>query len=397
MTMKPRPTESRAPKAKPPSPPPVFFVSSVVEDFREYREAARRGIEAAGGKALLINEDRPSLSTSSRNACLDGVESSDHVLSIVGQRGGWRAPSGLLVVDEEFEHARKHNIPILAFLQKVARDSDAEQFARKISDYVGGVFRTTFETPEELEALVEHAVREKIAMGSKNAEAPDLSPFLNPRERESSDESLLRLAFAPEREGEVFDPVRLASPEFEREVYEIGHANNVGLFDFRSAKSAEVGDGDLVIVQDHAGRRREQHEYVRLAIMETGWLVIDANVTGRVMRGTPASMLDAFTVAIEDIEGVLRTGLRFAGALYDATDRHRRHELFFYNVALRQLGHRKLVRSPRVQSSYGWNGGGDDPVLAFSQSRSISRSALCDPKDEVARVIATFERLTRDR
>jgi hypothetical protein len=35
------------------------FVSSVVEGFAEYRQAARSGIEQAGGEAVLVNEDFP--------------------------------------------------------------------------------------------------------------------------------------------------------------------------------------------------------------------------------------------------------------------------------------------------------------------------------------------------
>ena len=36
---------------------PAIFVSSVVEGFQEYRNAAREAIEAAGGKPVLVNED----------------------------------------------------------------------------------------------------------------------------------------------------------------------------------------------------------------------------------------------------------------------------------------------------------------------------------------------------
>jgi hypothetical protein len=75
---------------------PVVFVSSIVERFQEFREAARRGVEAAGGRPLLVNEDFPSLGTSPRNACLDAIDSSDYMLSIAAGRGGWTAPSGRL-------------------------------------------------------------------------------------------------------------------------------------------------------------------------------------------------------------------------------------------------------------------------------------------------------------
>jgi hypothetical protein len=85
---------------------PRVFVSSVVEDFQAYREADRAAIHAAGGEPILVNEDFSSMQTSSRNACLDAVASSDIFVLTIGARGGWRAPSGRLVVEEELEEAR---------------------------------------------------------------------------------------------------------------------------------------------------------------------------------------------------------------------------------------------------------------------------------------------------
>ena len=79
---------------------PRVFVSSVMEGFEEFRLAAKNGIIAAGSEPLLI-EDFPALPISPRNACIDGVASCDIHIAIVGNRGGWVAPSGKLVVEEE--------------------------------------------------------------------------------------------------------------------------------------------------------------------------------------------------------------------------------------------------------------------------------------------------------
>ncbi len=103
------------------------FVSSVIEGFAGLSAAAaRNGIKAAGAEPVMVNEDLPSKGTSSRNACLDAIDSSDYVLSIVGKRGGWTTPSGRLVVEEEFEHALVRSLPVLAFVQETTRDADAE-------------------------------------------------------------------------------------------------------------------------------------------------------------------------------------------------------------------------------------------------------------------------------
>ena len=136
--------------ARPVAPKSRVFISSVVEGFGEFRAAARAAVVEAGGEPVLVNEDFPSLAASSRNACLDAVESSDIYVGIIGTRGGWVAPSGMLVVEEEWHHARARKRPTLFFLQTGTRDADAERLASTVSDYVDGTLRRTFATPEDL-------------------------------------------------------------------------------------------------------------------------------------------------------------------------------------------------------------------------------------------------------
>ena len=63
------------------------FVSSIMEGFSEFRSTAREAIARSGGLPILV-EDYPSVSVSPRNACLDGVHSSDFLVIIIGLRGG---------------------------------------------------------------------------------------------------------------------------------------------------------------------------------------------------------------------------------------------------------------------------------------------------------------------
>lgn len=95
---------------------------------------------------------------SSRNVCLDEVASSDIYVAVIGARGGWTAPSGKLVVEEEFEEARRRNLPVLVFLHQTERDEDAERLARRLSDYVEGYFRVEINDPQELEHEIERAL-----------------------------------------------------------------------------------------------------------------------------------------------------------------------------------------------------------------------------------------------
>ncbi len=63
-------------------------------------------------------EDWPSLGDLSRTACLDLVASLDALVLVVGEREGWTATSGLLVVEEELWEARRRKLPGRAFVRE---------------------------------------------------------------------------------------------------------------------------------------------------------------------------------------------------------------------------------------------------------------------------------------
>ena len=370
---------------------PVIVVSSIVDGFREYREAARAGIEAAGGRPLLVNEDFPSVATSSRNACLDAINGADYVVSIVAGRGGWTAPSGQLVVEEELEHARRRNLRVLGFVQDTPRDPNAERFAQRLSDYVTGAFRTTFTTPDDLRKQIERAVRQIVAnLPEEPRMEPDLKGHSSSLRSQSGSPAMLRVVLAPERHGEVVDPVELSSDKFKIRLYEIGI--DTGLLNYESAKSSELRGDTRIVEQKEADGRHREGAYVRLEISETGRLILDMNVTGRARREMGSSSTDAFTVAVETVEAVLEACFRFAGALYDSLDPYIRHERFDYNVGLYELGFRQLQRDPKSQSSHGLSMRGAEPLVAYDRSRVIARASLAAPGNEIERTVVLLVR-----
>jgi len=371
---------------------PRVFVSSAVEGFGEYREAARRGIEAAGGQAVLANEDFPSLVRSSRNACLDAIDSCDYFISIVGPRGGWTTPSGLLVVEEEYDGARTRHIPVLAFLSKGDRDFDAQRFAQRLSDYVDGTFRRTFATTADLEREVERSLRSLIP--GTPVQGMNRRQFRDPLDGlyQLPYTAMLRFVLSPERQEEVIDPVRLESEGFLRRVFEIAHGADVGLLSYEKPKARKMDNGVLRITQTDPDGRHGQGEHVRLELNEAGDVVIDANVSGRVQRGSPYDMLDSMVIAIEDIENILAICFRFAGALYAELDEFKRHQRFVYNVGLSGLENRTLQRNPKPQSSYSMSMRSKAIVVAFDDPRLIDRAALASPQSEIERVTVLLSR-----
>jgi hypothetical protein len=373
---------------------PRVFVSSVVDGFEEFRQAAREGITAAGGDPVLVNEDFPSMITSSRNACLDAVESCDYIVSIVGQRGGWTTPSGRLVVEEEYDRARSKKIPVLAFLQNVERDPDAKRFARELSDYATGAFRRTFTTPADLRAEVESALRPVIGdsgkrRGPKMAQ-PSRDFFSNPYR--AAQTTMLRFVLAPERSEEVFDPVLLESEKFKSAIYRIAHSDSVGLLSYESPKTAKIEGNALVVEQTSSGGRHGDRQLVRLEITEFGELVIDANVTDRVRRGSGFDMLGSMVVAMEDIEAVLAFDFQFAAALYAEYDPFLRYQRFTYDAALSGLDYRTIERSPKERSSYTMNTRDRNVIRAFGELRLISRVDLSNPQSEIERTVTLLVR-----
>jgi len=371
---------------------PRVFVSSVVEGFSEFREAARAGIEAVGGEPLLVNEDFPSLATSSRNACLDAVDSCDYLISIVGQRGGWEAPGGKLVVEEEYEHAVTRKMPVLVFLQDVERDALAVRFATRLSDYVDGVFRRTFCAPQELRREIEAALQPLLIEAPTNPTMTHDRPnyFEDPYTVQGI--TLSRFVLMPERREEVLDPVRLGSEQFRRRVNEIGHSSEVQLLTYELPKKSEIVGNDLVITQTSGNGRHGEGEHVRIRMTERGDIVIDANVTGRVTRGLPYSSVNMMCVAAEDIETVLKLCFAFAAGFYDDVDPYKRHQRFGYNVALNGLDYRMIVRNPQERASYPMSMRDRGPILAFDEARDASRADLRNPAAEIQRIIT---RLTR--
>lgn len=231
-------------------PKPRVFVSSVMEGFEDFRKAARQGIIAAGGEPVMA-EDFVALPETPRNACLDGVDSSDIFILIIGKRGGWVTPSGKLAVEEEFDQARQNHIPILAFIQDIEMDEDATRLSGIVSDYTDGTFRNKFVASPDLKNLIEKALKPQIEHYFAPRAGANMVQELVNNPAKVYDEVVLRFVLAPERVEEVIDPVDLESPELERQVMELGHKQEVGLFSYQRAKSRRVTTSELIICPSH--------------------------------------------------------------------------------------------------------------------------------------------------
>jgi hypothetical protein len=378
-------------------PLPRVFVSSVVEGFQEFRQSAREGIEAVGAEPVMVNEDFPSLATSSRNACLDAVASSDIYIAIIGERGGWRTPSQKLVVEEEYEFARTSHLPTLLFVQDGPRDADADRLVRLMSDYIDGRFRVQFRSPEELRRAVEAALRERLPSPSSVAVDPNRVSALLQRSTRLHVEPALHYVILPERNEEIIEPMRLDEPGFEHDLYELALDRDVRILRHEAAKEYSRARDAATIRQEKGRDRTRAIPETRIAVSERGHVVIDSSLTGRRPQDRAFTGFEGMMIVRGDVEEILRADFAFTNALYEKLDPYRRHERFLYGVAMTNLRHKEWVEELRPTNSMSLSMQElEEPLLLLPESRVIGRDTLRQPEQEIERVV-TYARRALDR
>ena len=372
---------------------PRVFISSVIEGYSEYRESARNGIIAAGGEPVLV-EDSPGLPISPRNACIDGVASCDIYIIIIGERGGVITPSGKLVVEEEYEEARRLSLPVLVFIQDIEYDEKARDLIENLSDYIDGKFRKEFATVSDLTEEVEKTLLPIIDyLENPEVDIAVIEEILkNPYKFQY--ETGLRFILSPEREEEVIDSVYLDSPELKQQVYDIGHSSKVGLFVYRQSKDEEIGIKELIILQSNTNGRWGGCEDVRFELRVNGIIIIDVNVTENKHKELFNDMLNSLALIEGDIIAGLKRCFAFASAFWESRDPYKRHTRFYYNVALSNIGNRTLMSEAPRNSGRSFPIGkyGDEVVIAFETPRLINREELLNYEAKILDTLTMFRR-----
>lgn len=369
---------------------PRIFVSSAMESYSHVRDAARRGIETAGGAPILV-ENFPALASSPRNACLDLVQSSDGFILIIGKRGGFRAPSGKLVVEEEYEEARRLGLPIWVFIEDGPRDADARTLADRISAYVTGHYRRTFKTTEELEALCRQSLEPMMASMSRAPFDPRVIDAALRFEKRQPDEPQLRLVLAPAVRAEVVDPLMLDSEPMRRRLMGLGHETDFLSYEF--GKQTTVSSSALVISE--AGDDRSVDNRASMNLTVSGLVVLDKQISP-VCRFTSTEYPWAgFEIVAGNVSAALTAAFRFGAQILETVDPHHRYPSWFYNVALGGLGPRRIVDTPTLGSTLhaGLGLGRAATVTAFDEPRQLTRPVLAEPQGEIDRAV----RLLRKR
>ena len=112
--------------------------------MEEFRDATAEAIDSLGYDVVRA-EDFYASPDSPRLACLQGVQKSDVVILLIGERYGDPQISGLSPTHEEYEEARKNNVPVIIMVQKnVSRETKQNEFLRIVREWDDGHYTGSF-------------------------------------------------------------------------------------------------------------------------------------------------------------------------------------------------------------------------------------------------------------
>ena len=391
----------------PATPKARVFISSVMDQFETFRAAARRGVVAAGHEPVMA-EEWSSLEVSSRNACLDAVASSDALIVVVGERGGWKAPSGKLVVEEEWAEAKRRKMPVRVFLQEgVERDAEGDRLARELSDYVDGYFRRTFTTAQTLANEVERALAAVDVDGLSGEQMEERSKVVRERmlrrhpvwEQRGRGTPRLRFITAPKRTTEMIDPRMMDEASFQHFVMSTATSPGVGLVRYGEPLGPRVTRDSLMIGPvDSVGRPVDSDSAVRIEVSESGFFVIDVDLMqwGR-ENAAPDDWSRSFMFRTSTMQHALSASFQFVGTTLEHVDPYRQFENFWMDAAVFDRGRAQMVDEfpvaggSRTIPLAGLHG--ESPVVTpMDQPRALSRTDFREPADEVSRLMARLRR-----
>ncbi len=291
-----------------------IFVSSVMNGFEDYREAAFAAIRSLDHE-IVRAEDFPASNVPSRVACLQGVREADFVVLILGERYGWSGTrSGLSPTHEEFREAASEG-KVIPFVQAdVSREEAQQRFVDEVEDYDTGMHRgQTFRTPEELRTEVTRAIARlqlsaattPVDVGSLVEKARDVIP-VEERGIVRMTGPLLHLAVVGGPVQTILRPSEIEDQSLvDGIVADLSSAD--GYFSYRRRTEPRLDHGALVIKQENGAVLR---------IDETGALLLSVPIE---------EATDDLKPLIEEHVGqAIEKGLVFADSMLEKFDHTQR-------------------------------------------------------------------------
>ena len=378
----------------PRAPAPRIFLSSVIDGYNAFRNAAATGI--TGAQCLVVrSEDFPAASTSPRTACLDAVRSADGIVLLLGANFGYETPSGRSVTGEEYEEAKRCHKRIWVFVEDgVVCEPRQAEFVRRVQGYIGGHWRKTFSGSDELANLVTCAIRDAhMSVSPSDTTADRISAALEKRPRRAGGIVWLHGVWATARDEEVIDPLHFSDRTFQRNVQRVAH--EAELFSYEQGSELTVGPSSLRVHEGKPERWSDARDLLVVDLTTDGVVSIASNVTGvESRRHVSDTLVDMYYILTAVVARRLAAAWRFVSAWWSHVDPYDRHDPLEYAVALHDVGARYLEKRSTMRGS------GltvpetcpTNPVLAFDRPRRIARAGLRHASGEIDRVVTLLQR-----
>lgn len=231
------------------------FLSSVIADFGEYREAAADAI-ATLGHEVVRSEQFGVRSDTPQRACLGELRATDLVVLVLGARYGSVNPgSGLSATHEEFREAAS-TTSVLVFIQSgVTPEEEQVALIREAQDWARGGLTGSFVTPDDLRRAVTQAVHQwELAQSAGPADQTEMlerGRRLFPDSRSGG--AKLAVVAIPGPRQELVSPARLDSSQLREQLLALGVTSS--LFDRFERTVVRNELGYLVLEQPAASLR----------------------------------------------------------------------------------------------------------------------------------------------
>ena len=143
----------------------TIFISSVMRDYEDRREAAEEAIRALGMEPLLAETISASSGTPRDVILNDAISGCQAMIGIYGPHYGWTGTqSQLSPTEEEYDRARELFKPIYVFIDRIEEEAiepRQQTFLDKVQDWDVGMLRREFYSLGELQTLVSEALTDR--------------------------------------------------------------------------------------------------------------------------------------------------------------------------------------------------------------------------------------------
>ncbi len=358
------------------------FLSSVIFDFEDFRDAAARAITSLGYEVSRA-EDFGASAATPQQACPAAVREADLVLLVLGGRYGAVQSSGLSATHEEYREARG-STPILVFVQEeIEYEPEQTRFIREVQEWESGNLTQGFTTPEELQETVTREVhRHILSEASQSAGDDDLLGLAQEAIHGGAShwhepQLLFGLSAGPRRE--ILRPSELEEEELAAWIQQQALFGSCRLFSTETGIEPALRGDWLVLTQ--------------------GASAIEIQATGNIVMRQPALSggRDHFSLPAlieEDIEDRLAVALRFASMILDQIEPVRRLTRVSFTVEITNAAHHAWrTRAEHEQSPHSMSIGMQrGPALAHLSPPVRGRAELGQRASDFARDLTVLLR-----